>query len=557
MDTESSDDETGKSRKGWEVCTCRAFRCCDKTNPENGQPGHLLPPHTFRKHEMREERYAIREIAQRKVEEQSGAVERDQRLHAQLLDSHLLPSSPQTSIPKRRNVASPTSLSDARNNCIQLFGSIKDAADDLKGTLVDMPNPDALGQVELLASVRLLDGYEHEYNSLFRKAEMLSKQKAAKVIKEQVYDLMTVQLSDCSRRIHQAKLQYDQAVKEKSMPPSYIPTCDTARHYVEILGGANPILVLVQYMVVVCNVILTFSRRGCSWLFDICRIIVDETMDHTLLGHPVRRTQTDDNIINKFPRDVPTSVHHFNLESDYVVYAACPRCNHVYQPSWSDPRSPYPVYPKECRYRRYNRGKPCNTPLLRPTSNAGVVRNVPLKPFLSFNFNDWLGGLLSRPGYEKDMDASWEGVTEPQSTLKDIFDGSLVRNFMGLDGKTHFSVPSETGRKEDICWCPNLGMLQSTRLRTLQARKPFLGWDYSRPKGTFAGQDQFLLCPSRRILPTALVDRSVVHEDVCLSTRSTRACSSDRSHLRSPGCKENWWIFVLQSPTFLHSVLVS
>ncbi|KAK0493161.1 hypothetical protein EDD18DRAFT_1108369 [Armillaria luteobubalina] len=157
----SSNDETGKSRKGWEICTCHLFQCCDKTDQKSRQPSVLLPLYTVSKHKSREE------------------------------------------------------------------SSIKDAADDLKVMLTNLPNPNTLGQVKLLASLRLLDGYKNKYNALFRKADMLLKQKAAKVIKEQVQDLVLVKLSDCSCCIHQAKQQYDQAVKEKSLPPSYILTYDT------------------------------------------------------------------------------------------------------------------------------------------------------------------------------------------------------------------------------------------------------------------------------------------------------------------------------------------
>ena len=57
------------------------------------------------------------------------------------------------------------------------------------------------------------------------------------------------------------------------------------------------------------------------------------------------------------------------------------------------------------------------------------------------------GSLLARPGFEDKMDSAWNTSASDNPTaerMHDIFDGEMLRNFNGPDGK-HFSVSSEEG----------------------------------------------------------------------------------------------------------------
>jgi hypothetical protein len=51
-----------------------------------------------------------------------------------------------------------------------------------------------------------------------------------------------------------------------------------------------------------------------------------------------------------------------------------------------------------------------------------------------------MSGLLARTGYEEKMDKAWDRMAQsPDGMLRDIFQGSIIRNFKGPDGATHFS----------------------------------------------------------------------------------------------------------------------
>ena len=69
---------------------------------------------------------------------------------------------------------------------------------------------------------------------------------------------------------------------------------------------------------------------------------------------------------------------------------------------------------------------------------------VPIKPFVSFDFKDWFAGLLSQPGYEEHMDSAWQSNELGDGIMHDLFDGEYVCNFKGPDGRS-FSLGGEEG----------------------------------------------------------------------------------------------------------------
>ena len=86
---------------------------------------------------------------------------------------------------------------------------------------------------------------------------------------------------------------------------------------------------------------------------------------------------------------------------------------------------------------------------MTPSNQGSKTIYTPIKPFVYFSPIEWIGRLLSHPGLEAEMDCSW---TDMQNFCKsnpglmhDIFNGDLLHNFKGPDGK-HFSVDEGEGR---------------------------------------------------------------------------------------------------------------
>lgn len=218
-------------------------------------------------------------------------------------------------------------------------------------------------------------------------------------------------------------------IKQSSYPDQPI-----AHHFQPVMEDGRAIIQLVTFMVVACHVILGVSRRGCSWIFSMIEYIM-QTMVHQFFGNdPISAFFRG--ILSGVPHDIRTAAAQFDLEAKAIVYAACPKCHSTYKPTTD---GTIPLYQERCNFRRF--GSRCRELIVRPKTINGIQVNVPIRTFVAFDFKDWVAGLLARPGYETMMDGAWERMaTSPDGQLKDIFQGSTIRDFKGPDKRTHFSL---------------------------------------------------------------------------------------------------------------------
>jgi len=163
----------------------------------------------------------------------------------------------------------------------------------------------------------------------------------------------------------------------------------------------------------------------------------------TLLHSGPNFTQRDKKLLSDIPADIHNPEEHFSLKNSHTLFAVCPNpeCHAMYEPKF-EKGSPVPIYPKQCNHRQFRGGWKCATPLLKPKHVNGHTIFVPIKPFIGFNFKDWLAALLLRSGFEHKMDATWVSCqtgNDPIPEMKDILDGDVLHNFKGPDG-LHFSV---------------------------------------------------------------------------------------------------------------------
>ena len=192
-------------------------------------------------------------------------------------------------------------------------------------------------------------------------------------------------------------------------------------------------------MVTVCHVLLGVSRRGCTFMLSMVQYIIHLTL--LRLGSDL--SQEDEKLLSDIPTDHRAIERAFSLDSRTTMLAVCPnpKCHFTHEPTFKDD-SPVPIYPDTCNHIEFRGGRKCGTPLLKPHRANGHTIHIPIKPFIGFSFKDWLGGMLSRLGFEEKMDNAWTPSTNGL-TMKDIFDSEILRNFKGLDGQ-----PFGTGGKE-------------------------------------------------------------------------------------------------------------
>jgi hypothetical protein len=173
----------------------------------------------------------------------------------------------------------------------------------------------------------------------------------------------------------------------------------------------------------------------------MCRFIVQTTIYKALGDNPL--TAYLQAVLSGIPLDIRNAIEVFELEGKSTIYAVCPKCHTTYAPDYVGQHS-IPLYKERCTFRRY--GSRCGELLVRPKTIQNIRVNVPIKPYVVFDFTDWMSGLLARPGYEEMMDGAWERMKpSADGTLKDIFQGSIIREFKGPDGKTHFSLSGGEG----------------------------------------------------------------------------------------------------------------
>jgi hypothetical protein len=197
-------------------------------------------------------------------------------------------------------------------------------------------------------------------------------------------------------------------------------------------------------MVTVCHVLLGVSRRGCTFMLSMIQYIIHLTL--LRLGPDL--SQGDEKLLSDVPTDHRASERAFSLDAKTTILAVCPNpnCHFTYEPRFQND-SPIPIYPDTCTHLEFPDGKKCGTPLLKPRRTNGHTIHLPIKPFVAFSFKDWLGGLLSRSGFEEKMDDAWAPSTNltPSKEMKDIFDAEILRNFKGFDGQL-FSTSGKEGR---------------------------------------------------------------------------------------------------------------
>jgi Transposase family tnp2 len=157
-------------------------------------------------------------------------------------------------------------------------------------------------------------------------------------------------------------------------------------------------------------------------------------------------SQRDQKLMSDFPSDIRSILKQFYLDGRSTIYAVCPnpKCHRTYKPTF-DGVSPIPQYPMYCTHQEF--GRKCNERILRPRRVNNVEIKVPIKRFVYFDFKDWVASLLSRPSFEEHMDAAWDSTAQEtfSEEMRDIFDGSVLKDFKGPDGK-HFRFGGEEGR---------------------------------------------------------------------------------------------------------------
>lgn len=140
-------------------------------------------------------------------------------------------------------------------------------------------------------------------------------------------------------------------------------------------------------------------------------------------------TDTLHEILQHLPIDPRTASSRYNLYPGLMIYAACPRCSHIYAPL-PKPNQLGMLYQERCTAIDLLQ-RPCNARLVQARLVGNrmewrAIRRFPFRDPMSF-----VADLYSRPRLEDVMDATRADVRDP---CEDIWDAELLANFEGPDG---------------------------------------------------------------------------------------------------------------------------
>ena len=185
------------------------------------------------------------------------------------------------------------------------------------------------------------------------------------------------------------------------------------------------------------------SRRDGDMIIGLVNIIL-----FLVFRQPdgVMRSRHED-VISQMPQSINAAISKFDLDSRTTIYAACPSCHFLYEPTFKI-GSTVPIYPEHCANHPHLESPKCGDLLLRRGSDG---KRTPIKPFVFHDFNDYLAGLLSRSDLEEAMDRSCDTLMEqlekpPVGHVRDIWQAEFLREMKGPDGKTLFVDRGTEGR---------------------------------------------------------------------------------------------------------------
>jgi hypothetical protein len=208
---------------------------------------------------------------------------------------------------------------------------------------------------------------------------------------------------------------------------------DLADHHFEpILPSSDPILQVAYFLVVGCHIILHVGRQGCSFILSTLSYLLQLAVT-VQRNDSVAISPRHQKMLSDLVTDIRTPTEKFHLEGKHTTYAVCPnpKCHQTYKPIF-DNDSLLPRYPACCT-NVFRNGRRCDGIVTRTKRQCNTAVQVPIKPFVYFDFKDWVASLLSRPGYEDMMDDVW-GSTGRRGN-SDIFDGTVLQHFKGPDGR--------------------------------------------------------------------------------------------------------------------------
>lgn len=174
------------------------------------------------------------------------------------------------------------------------------------------------------------------------------------------------------------------------------------------------------------------SIDRCSFVLIAIRTILELTTKFCTPSGGVLDSKT---LSSNVPSDVRTVINSLHLRPRKHTYVSCPKCFERY---------PVDQYPDRCTRKETPSSAPCGRTLYKWRTSRGVKSKVPKRLFECHDIQDWIFRFLHRQGIEELMDRSI--APSPDGRMRDIWDGKVMKEFVGPDGKPFVPVSGGEGR---------------------------------------------------------------------------------------------------------------
>lgn len=193
----------------------------------------------------------------------------------------------------------------------------------------------------------------------------------------------------------------------------------------------DPVQFICVLLAVTMHLISQLSIPRSAFLLSMLRLVLVATFKTFSISDSRSAA-----ILNGIPSDVRTAMRRLDVDPETTAFACCAKCYALYNvpPSGEPPETPV------CTNRSFGETG-CGRNLFH--SKAG--QSVPARPYVYQDLKLWLKRLYLRPDIEEMLDRHIDVEKEDAAEMKDIWDGSVLRNFKGPDSK-HFLDGDGEGR---------------------------------------------------------------------------------------------------------------
>ena len=196
-------------------------------------------------------------------------------------------------------------------------------------------------------------------------------------------------------------------------------------------------------MVTVLHTLSDIARPDAAYALSTLKVVIFGAFTFCTASNVMSPPQHD--LLREVPSDIRTVLTRFSIEPNITRYASCPKCSASYPP---DPSRSDDPYPHTCTLSETDKGI-CGTPLvqrniLAPERKGDTPRVVyrAIRPYPYHSIKHWIASLFMKKVIEDTVETSWDNAPLPGQPFSDIMHSPALRQFLGPNGETPFSVQS-------------------------------------------------------------------------------------------------------------------